>query len=65
MLSSSVREALKFQRCPEASMAFQVAETFELKVLMSDMKCKDMRLLLLPLSEYKGYGLRTGSRKGK
>lgn len=46
-------------------MAFQVAETFDLKVLMSDMKCKGMRLLLLPLSEYKGYGLRTGSRKGK
>lgn len=46
-------------------MAFQVAETFELKVLMSDMKCQDMRLLLLPLSEYKGCGLRSGSRKGK
>lgn len=65
MLSSSGREALKFQRRPKASLAFQVAETFDLKLLMSDMKCKGMRLLLLPLSEYKGYGLRTGSKKGK
>lgn len=48
--------ALKVQRHPKASLAFQVAETFALEVLLSDMKCQCVRLLSLSLSEYKGYG---------